>query len=83
MDILYEISELCKENDISFKICDGYIIIEWIGLHQYSNPLCFSQAFSLYEIEMIYKNVDNVIDEFLSRRDAALENFTEEEKNEQ
>ena len=72
-DLLYQMSELCKENDINFIIEDGLLFIGWVDYESYSKPLKFTQCFSLFEIKKLYKNIDTVVDEFLSRRDAELE----------
>lgn len=72
-DSLYRMSELCKENDIRLIIEDGLLFIEWADYESYSKPFKFTQCFSLFEIENFYKNVDAVVDEFLSRRDVELE----------
>lgn len=77
MEILYKISELCKDNNINVEISHGYIIIKWFDFLNYEKPLAYKQAFSLIDIENYYKTLENVIDEFLTRRDKALEKMEE------
>lgn len=77
-NLLYQMSELCKENDISFGIRHGLLFVDWVDFEKYSKPLRFKQCFTLEELENIYKTLDNVVDEFLSRRDAELEKLKEE-----
>lgn len=76
-NLFYQMSELCKENEIGFGIRHGYIYVEWVDFVNYSKPLRFKQCFTLEELENIYKTLDNVVDEFLSRRDAELERLKE------
>lgn len=76
-DLLYQMSELSKENDISFGIRNGLLFVEWVDFENYSKPLRFKQFFSLFELENVYKTLDSVVDEFLSRRDAELEKLKE------
>lgn len=77
MELLYKISELCKDNNINVEISHGYLIIKWFDFHNYEKPLAYKQAFSLVEIENYYKTLENVLDEFLTRRDKALEKMEE------
>lgn len=74
---LYQMDELCKENDISFGIRHGLLFVDWVDFENYSKPLRFKQYFTFAELENIYKTLDNVVDEFLSRRDAELEKLKE------
>lgn len=76
-NLLYQMSELCKENDISFGIRHGLLFVDWVDFENYSKPLRFKQFFTFEELENIYKTLDNVVDEFLSRRDAELEKLKE------
>lgn len=77
MELLYKISELCKDNNITVEICNSYIIIEWFDFINHKKPLEYKQAFSLFEIKNVYKTLENVIDEFLTRRDKALKKMEE------
>lgn len=76
-DLLYQMSELSKENDISFRVRHGVLFVEWIDFDNYSEPLSYKQAFSLIEVENVYKSLNAVVDEFLSRLDAELEKLNE------
>ena len=72
---LYKISELCKDKDITVEMHDGYIIIKWFDFFSYEKPMEYKQAFDLNKIENDYKTLENVIDEFLTRRDKELDRF--------
>ena len=75
INALYKISELCKENNINVEISHGYIIIKWFDFFSYEKPMEYKQAFDLNKIENDYKTLENVIDEFLTRRDKVLDRF--------
>ncbi len=79
-DLLHKMSELCKENNISFRIKCDLLVIEWIGFYN-SMPLAFSQCYSLFAIDLVYEDLDTVVAKFLARRDKELEKWKKESDN--
>lgn len=63
---LYKIQELCKEFDIHIEINRDCLIFKRYGEingRQYR----YNQAFSLFEIEKRFGNLDNCADEYMTR----------------
>lgn len=70
---LYEIQELCKELDVHIEINETALIFKKYGDIE-GREYYYSQAFSLFEIESIYENLDNCADEFIDRFERELKN---------
>lgn len=70
---LYKIQDLCKELDVHIEINRTALIFRKYGEIE-GKEYHYSQAFSLFEIEHIYKNLDNCADEFIDRLEREQEN---------
>lgn len=71
ISILYKIQELCRELDVHIEINRTALIFRKYGEID-GREYLYRQAFSLFEIEHIYENLDNCADEFIDRLEREL-----------
>ena len=80
ISILHKVQELCKELDVQIEVNRIALIFRKHGEIE-GREYLYSQAFSLFEIEHIYGNLDNCADEFLYRHEQVKEKLRGEQND--
>ena len=71
-DLLYKLQNISKENDIRIEIVRDFIFFKHSG-ELNNKPYSFNCAFSVSEIENVYKSLENCVDVYMGKLEEDIE----------